>query len=169
MKKYNITFTLLIFVIFLSGCNKISKNKTQWGAIINGDEYNWTEKEGVGSGGSTFTKDFDEKINLYDFNPDESIEYIMIAIDLPSLNIGTYYLNNDSWNLGHFFSANYPFLGGFSYSTGLYGNVTMTVKITESNPDRIKGTFSGSISRENQSGQIQIINVTDGYFTSVLE
>jgi hypothetical protein len=45
----------------------------------------------------------------------------------------------------------------------------MTVKITESNPDRIKGTFSGSISRENQSGQIQIINVTDGYFTSVLE
>jgi len=163
MKKLALLFVLFT-MIFLSSCNKISKNKTQWGAKINGDEYEWTENEGIGSGGSTFTKEFNEEINLYAFN---SEEWVMITIDLPSLDVGTYTLNNNS--LGHFFSWDYPLLPSVGYNTLLYENVTMTVKITESKPDKIKGTFSGSVARENQSGQILTAQVTDGYFTSILE
>ena len=46
----------------------------------------------------------------------------------------------------------------------------MNIAITESTPERVKGTFSGTLTRENpNNGDIYYTQITDGYFESIIE
>jgi hypothetical protein len=60
-------------------------------------------------------------------------------------------------------------LPGVGYNT-LTNYSSMNIAITESTPERVKGTFSGTLTRENpNNGDIYYTQITDGYFESIIE
>jgi hypothetical protein len=166
MIKYIFGFTM--FLLFLScsidyeSSNNSSSNYQKWRYKINGVQYEWEGDSNDFRGGSVFSQDNSEtSIEL--FSVQEPI--ISFNFNIPILNTQTYILENFDAYLTDYSGPIVSY-----YTDDIY---KITLNITQVNnditPNRIKGTFSGRLFRETNSGNIVVLNITDGYFEAIRE
>lgn len=169
MKKYILG---LLIVFFITSCSKdsekVSSSDTlKWNFKLDGVQYKWNgnPKDVSSWGTSTYTvkSSTEYAIELWSLqDPMISFEFIV-----PSLSVGTYVFNSTR---RAFFT---DYTGGNIISYYTTNQYQITLKITESNINlgagKIKGTFSGKLTRENSSGTTIVKNVTEGYFEAIKE
>ena len=105
-------------------------------------------------------------------NSDTSIELwstqdpvISFDFDIPTLNTGSYILDDFDAYITDYSGTIVTYYTNSSYK--------ITLNITQINndvtPNRIVGTFSGKLVRENSSGATIVKNITEGYFEAIKE
>jgi hypothetical protein len=158
---------LLLALLMLGGCNKIENKKQEWKCKIDGVQYEWEGNKDSYNGTSSFTvSSNDNIINLISLG---GPEWISFEFRLPNLNVGTQTFSYSGGFQSHWCALSYLMLPGVGYNT-LTNYSSMNIAITESTPERVKGTFSGTLTRENpNNGDIYYTQITDGYFESIIE
>jgi hypothetical protein len=161
----------LLFIYLITSCSidsgEISSTDTiKWNFKLDGVQYKWSgnPKDVMSWGSSTYSVKSSTKNSIQL----ASIQDPMISFDfiVPSLSVGTYTLNS----IGSAYITDYSGTIITYYTTNQH---QIILKITESNINlgkgKIKGTFSGKLTRENSSGVTVVKNVTEGYFEAVNE
>lgn len=152
----------------LIGCsndnNDASSMTTKWKFKMDGVLYEWNgdSSNPMSFGSSMFSQQNSEtSIELISAND----PLISFHFDVPTLNTGSYVLDN--------FDAYITDYSGTIVSYYSNNNYKITLNITKINndvtPNRIVGTFSGKLTRENSSGATIVKNITEGYFEAIKE
>ncbi len=168
MKKYILGFLFIFFIISCStdSSETSSSDTLKWNFKLDGVQYKWSgnPKDFSSWGSSTYSVKSSTKNTITLFSTQDPI--ISFDFIVPSLSVGTYTLNS----IGSAYITDYS--GAFItyYTTNQY---QIVLKITESNINldsgKIKGTFSGKLTRENSSGVTIVKNISEGYFEAIKE
>ncbi|WP_353167689.1 hypothetical protein [Flavobacterium sp.] len=170
MKKIIFIFLVGIFLSCSSNSdnNDVGTNSITgiWRFKMDGVQYQWINGNSdpltPGSGSSTFLESSSmTEIDLYK----TSDPIFNFTFKIPTLNTGTYLLNN--------FNAALTDYSGTIVTYYTNASNIITLNITEINnnvtPNIIKGTFSGKLRRENNQGVIIVKNISESYFEAVRE
>lgn len=168
MKNYILGFLFIFFIISCSSDSSetSSSDTLKWNFKFDGVQYKWSgnPKDVMSWGSSTYSVKSSTKYSIQLF----SVQDPMISFDfiVPSLSVGTYILNS----VGSAYITDYSGTIITYYTTNQY---QIVLKITEANINldsgKIKGTFSGKLTRENSSGATIVKNITEGYFEAIKE
>ena len=141
-----------------------SSGTTNWKFKMNGVQYEWSgDSSNPMSFGSSLFSQQNSKTSIELFSVQDPM--ISFHFDLPILKTGTYILDD--------YQANLTDYSGSIVSYYSYNSYKITLNITQINndvtPNRIVGTFSGKLVRENSSGATIVKNITEGYFEAIKE
>lgn len=131
---------------------------------MDGVQYEWSgdSSDPMSFGSSLFSQQNSAtSIELFSvLDPSISFNFV-----IPTLNKGTYILDNANAYLTNYSGSIVSYYTSSSYK--------ITLNITEINndvtPNKIIGTFSGKLVRENSSGATIVKNITEGYLEAVRE
>ena len=163
MKKLLLT-SLSILMMFSCSNDKetdITNNFQKWKYKVNGVQHEWEgDSNETSSWGSSFFSEQSSfaKINLS--KVEDPIRFFNFKI--PTLNNGEYILAG-----GNNSSANLVVSTLITYYTDSSHKITF--KITNATENKITGTFSGELYRENNMGNPVVVNITEGYFEAIRE
>jgi hypothetical protein len=163
MKKLLLT-TLSILMMFSCSNDKetdITNNFQKWKYKVNGVQHEWEgDSNETSSWGSSFFSEQSSfaKINLS--KVEDPIRFFNFKI--PTLNNGEYILAG-----GNNSSANLVVSTLITYYTDSSHKINF--KITNATENKITGTFSGELYRENNMGNPVVVNITEGYFEAIRE
>jgi hypothetical protein len=183
MKK--ITLTITICLLFLSCSSDSSDSQSglyKWRFKLNGVLYEWEGNHlslngtgAIGAGGqSTYSVN---SLALQKINSNGT-PLITLSILFPNTSSGDFVFNSSNFSNNQAFSIillnnDQEIIGNYSSAFG--GNINLnisslsTISFTSnpSNPGKVIGTFSGTVSSLSPDGIETSASITDGYFEAV--
>lgn len=164
MKKIIFALLAVILLSCSNDSNDVSLATTKWKFKMDGVQYEWSgdSSDPMSFGSSLFSQQNSAtSIELFSvLDPSISFNFV-----IPTLNKGTYLLDNANAYLTNYSGSIVSYYTSSSYK--------ITLNITEINndvtPNKIIGTFSGKLVRENSSGATIVKNITEGYLEAVRE
>lgn len=164
MKKIIFALLAVILLSCSNDSNDVSLATTKWKFKMDGVQYEWSgdSSDPMSFGSSLFSQQNSAtSIELFSvLDPSISFNFV-----IPTLNKGTYILDNANAYLTNYSGSIVSYYTSSSYK--------ITLNITEINndvtPNKIIGTFSGKLVRENSSGATIVKNITEGYLEAVRE
>ncbi len=171
MKKIIFIFLVGIFLSCSSNSdnnNDVDTNSItgMWRFKMDGIQYQWTNGNTSPLSPDSGTSTFLESSSMTEIKLIKSSDPIFtFTFKIPTLNTGTYVLNNADAYLTDFSGTI------VTYYTNASNIITLNITEINNNvtPNIIKGTFSGKLRRENNQGVIIVKNISEGYFEAVRE
>ena len=164
MKKLIFAFLAVVLMSCSNDSSDSSSGTTKWKFKMNGVQYEWSgdSSNPLSFGSSVFSQQNSEtSIELWSTQD----PVISFDFDIPTLNTGSYILDDFDAYITDYSGTIVTYYTNSSYK--------ITLNITQINndvtPNRIVGTFSGKLARENSSGATIVKNITEGYFEAIRE